>query len=71
MRTAEELTDFPRAGFRARRWLRFERDFHAWLATPEGRFARWCAQKGSSVLSHADHTTRLRGDSRGAARSEA
>ena len=40
MRAAEELTDFPRAGFRARRWLRFERDLQAWLDTPDGRFAR-------------------------------
>jgi hypothetical protein len=37
--------DFPRNGFRARRWLRFERDLEAWLATPEGRFARWCARR--------------------------
>jgi hypothetical protein len=40
----EELhEDFPKAGFRARRWLRFERDLQAWLQTPEGRFAAWCA----------------------------
>jgi hypothetical protein len=41
----QDATDFPRNGFRARRWLRFERDLHAWLATPEGRFARWCARR--------------------------
>jgi hypothetical protein len=35
--------DFPKAGFRARRWLRFERDLHAWLKTPEGAFATWRA----------------------------
>lgn len=40
----EELEEFPRAGFRARRWLRFERDLVAWLATPEGQFARWSAE---------------------------
>ena len=39
----EEDDDFPVAGFRARRWLRFERDLQAWLASPEGVFARWCA----------------------------
>jgi hypothetical protein len=37
--------EFPRAGYRARRWRRFERDLHAWLATPEGRFAAWRAQQ--------------------------
>jgi hypothetical protein len=41
----EERDDFPRAGYRARRWQRFERDLGAWLATPEGRFARWRAQQ--------------------------
>ena len=39
----EEHEEFPRAGFRARRWLRFERDLLVWLETPEGRFAQWCA----------------------------
>ena len=33
--------EFPTCGFRARRWLRFERDLQAWLETPEGRFAAW------------------------------
>lgn len=42
--TIEHAVEFPRAGFRARRWQRFERDLHAWLATPEGRFTTWCAQ---------------------------
>jgi|tagenome__1003787_1003787.scaffolds.fasta_scaffold20130870_2 hypothetical protein len=41
----EELEDFPTCGFRARRWLRFERDLTAWLETPEGRFAVWCARE--------------------------
>jgi hypothetical protein len=40
---AQELEEFPKAGFRARRWLRFERDLQAWLETPEGRFAAWSA----------------------------
>jgi hypothetical protein len=39
----EEHDDFPRCGFRARRWLRFERDLQAWLDSPEGAFARWRA----------------------------
>jgi hypothetical protein len=39
-----EVEAFPSAGFRARRWLRFERDLRLWLETPEGRFARWCAE---------------------------
>jgi hypothetical protein len=33
----------PVAGFRARRWNRFERDLHAWMDSPEGRFATWRA----------------------------
>jgi hypothetical protein len=41
----EERSDFPRAGYRARRWQRFERDLRAWLATPDGRFARWRAER--------------------------
>jgi hypothetical protein len=39
----EELEEFPKAGFRARRWLRFERDLQAWLGTPDGQFAQWSA----------------------------
>ena len=39
----EEREEFPTGGFRARRWLRFERDLQAWLDTPEGRFAAWDA----------------------------
>jgi hypothetical protein len=34
----------PAAGFRARRWNRFERDLRGWLESPEGRFATWRAQ---------------------------
>lgn len=34
----------PTAGYRARRWNRFERDLHAWMESPEGRFAAWRAQ---------------------------
>jgi hypothetical protein len=41
----EEREEFPTAGFRARRWLRFERDLRAWLETPEGRFAAWAAAR--------------------------
>ena len=42
----EELSEeFPTCGFRARRWLRFERDLQAWLETPEGRFAAWEAAR--------------------------
>jgi hypothetical protein len=48
----QEREGFPHAGFRARRWLRFERDLNAWLATPDGRFAAWRAQR---VLASGDH----------------
>jgi hypothetical protein len=41
----EELEAFPRAGSRARRFQRFERDLRAWLQTPEGRFAAWRARR--------------------------
>ena len=41
----EEREEFPRTGFRARRFKRFERDLEAWLATPEGRFSAWHAQR--------------------------
>lgn len=37
--------EFPANGFRARRWLRFERDLDSWLATAEGRFATWWARR--------------------------
>lgn len=50
--TIEHAADFPEVGYRARRWLRFERDLHAWLATPEGRFVAWCAKQ--QVAADAD-----------------
>jgi hypothetical protein len=40
-----DLEQFPRAGVRARRWRRFEHGLEEWLATPEGRFQTWCAQR--------------------------
>ena len=40
----DELTDFPRAGARARCMQRFERDLSAWLESSEGRFAVWLAE---------------------------
>lgn len=43
--TIEHTEEFPVVGFRARRWLRFERDLHDWLQTPEGRFNAWCAHQ--------------------------
>jgi len=43
--TIEHTEEFPHVGFRARRWLRFERDLAEWLATPEGRFTQWCARQ--------------------------
>lgn len=42
---AEERTDFPHAGARARQWRRFEDGLVAWLATPAGRFSTWCARR--------------------------
>ncbi|MGH3038135.1 MAG: hypothetical protein ACRDLZ_01810 [Gaiellaceae bacterium] len=33
------------ASFRELRWRRFEHAFEAWLATPEGRFAEFCARR--------------------------
>jgi hypothetical protein len=33
------------ASFRELRWRRFEHDFRAWLETPEGRFAEFCARR--------------------------
>ena len=47
--TIEHTEEFPSVGFRARRWLRFERDLEAWLQPPEGRFTAWCAQQAVSV----------------------
>lgn len=58
----EHTEEFPHVGFRARRWLRFERDLHAWLATPEGRFTTWCAQQrvGSAPTAPLDSVDRPR-----------
>jgi len=36
---------FPNAGARARLLKRFERDLEQWLSQPEGRFARWRAER--------------------------
>ena len=44
----------PTAGFRARRWNRFERDLRAWMASPEGRFAEWRAKALGGVSSDED-----------------
>jgi hypothetical protein len=33
------------ASFRELRWRRFEHAFGAWLVTPEGRFAEFCARR--------------------------
>jgi hypothetical protein len=41
----EERHDFPLVGARARCLNRFERDLQTWLATPEGRFATYDAQR--------------------------
>lgn len=38
-----EQADFPRVGYRARRWNRFERDLYAWMNRPEGQFECWLA----------------------------
>jgi hypothetical protein len=40
-----EHTDFPSCGARARQWRRFEDALRAWLASPEGRFHTWDAQR--------------------------
>jgi hypothetical protein len=58
----DEHADFPRAGARARRWLRFETALHEWLDTPDGRFASWCAQREvdaaqAAQLAHSPVTT--------------
>jgi hypothetical protein len=45
----EEREDFPAVGARARALKRFERDLHAWLATPAGRFAEWDARRAVSA----------------------
>lgn len=35
----------PVAGYRARRWNRFERELREWMVSPEGRFAEWRAHE--------------------------
>ncbi|EHN10535.1 hypothetical protein PAI11_26420 [Patulibacter medicamentivorans] len=51
-RELNEQDAFPRAGFRARRWQRFERDLALWLSTPEGRFAAWRAAQAVAGAAH-------------------
>jgi hypothetical protein len=61
----EDREDFPAAGSRARAFRRFERDFAAWLATAEGRFAEWNARRalsgGAVGAQAADHDLRVVG----------
>lgn len=40
-----EHADFPRVGYRARRWTRFERDLYEWMNRPEGQFECWLAAR--------------------------
>lgn len=40
-----EQADFPRVGYRARRWSRFERDLYEWMNRPEGQFECWLAAR--------------------------
>jgi hypothetical protein len=55
----EERDEFPRAGARARRFKRFERDLRVWLQTPEGRFATWHARRAiHESAADADRTAR-------------
>ncbi len=61
----EERDTFPAAGARARALKRFERDLHAWLQSPDGRFAQWDAQRAVSGCTvgaeAADHDLRVVG----------
>ena len=41
----EHVADLAPAGVFARHLQRFERDFAAWMATDDGRFAAWRAQR--------------------------
>ena len=43
--TLEHAVDLPRAGVRARRLARFERDFGRWLQSADGRGATWRARR--------------------------
>jgi len=56
MRT-NEPDAFPMFGARARVWQRFERDLHAWLESPEGRFATWEAGVVVSAPESAPEST--------------
>ena len=73
---AEERHDFPLVGARARCLNRFERDFERWLQTPEGRFAKWHAERvvatpPRSPRTAPDHDLRgQRGEARLASRSQ-
>lgn len=42
---ADADREFPLHGARARAFARFEREFHAWLDSPVGRFAVWQARE--------------------------
>jgi hypothetical protein len=55
----EEREAFPRAGSRARRFQRFERDLRAWLKTPEGRFAAWQARRQVEAVKPSTRRTAL------------
>ena len=61
----EERDTFPAVGARARALKRFERDLHAWLESPGGRFAQWDAQRAvlgrAGGAEAADHDLRVVG----------
>ena len=61
----EERDTFPAVGARARALKRFERDLHAWLESPGGRFAQWDAQRAllgrAGGTEAADHDLRVVG----------
>ena len=61
----EDRDTFPAVGARARALKRFERDLHAWLESPGGRFAQWDAQRAVSGRAGraeaADHDLRVVG----------
>lgn len=60
-----DAAEFPANGFRARRWLRFERDLDSWLGTAEGRFATWWARRqiaGESLRPAAETSGSVRRD---------
>jgi hypothetical protein len=61
----DERNTFPAVGARARALKRFERDLHAWLESPGGRFAQWDAERAVSGRAGgaeaADHHLRVVG----------